>query len=68
MKIIDINQNDVDHETKNEIDTSYEMDDHHISNTLDEVEDDQVRIRNVVEEIDCNISLFSSFALFVFLK
>ena len=51
MKIIDINQNDVDHETKNEIDTSYEMDDHHISNTLDEVEDDQVRIRSVVEEL-----------------
>ena len=39
-----MNQNDVNHKTKNEIDTSYKMDDHHISNTLGEVADDKVRI------------------------
>ena len=44
VKTINLNQNYVNHETKNEIDTSYEIDDHHVSNTLDEKADDKVEI------------------------
>ena len=44
MKTIDINQNDVNHEMKNEIDTYYEDGDHYAPNNLDEEADDMVKI------------------------
>ena len=67
IKTIDINQNDVNHEMKNEIDTYYEDDDHYAPNNLDEEADDMVSIRGVAEDT-VTIAYFHHLLYLILLK